>query len=403
MTFLSYYKSKFFYSKSGNAPVVLCKLSPSTFVKQLYGHLVTYGTPLNLNWFWSFGSMSGVLLTLQIVTGILISMHYHPDASEAFQCVQYFTLNVPNGNFLKYLHANGASTFFILVYLHIAKALFYGSYFKPRQFVWYVGIVIFILMMGTAFIGYVLPWGQMSLWGATVITSLLSAIPKIGTDLCYFVWGGYTVASPTLNRFYSLHFLLPFVIVGLAMLHLILLHAAGSNNTRGADVTRWINFFPSYGVKDFTALIVTGIFLSLVLALHPDAFGHPDNDLIADSYVTPKHIVPEWYFLPFYAILRSVPNKLGGVIAMFFSLISLFFLPSVNYSQIRNTAFRPLYAFFLFVFILNLFFLGWIGNLPPEAPFVQAGLIATIYYFLFIFVITPFCGITENILLSKHK
>lgn len=364
--------------------------------KTLYSHIIAYGTPFNLNWFWSFGSMAGLILVWQIITGWFLGFAYLDDPEYAFASIVYIMTDMENGYLLRYSHVNGASVFFIIVYLHMAKGLFYGSYFKPRNVVWWFGVIILILMMATAFIGYVLPWGQMSLWGATVITTLFSSIPKIGTQVCYTIWGGFTVAEPTLHRFFAIHFLLPFALIALVGSHLIFLHEAGSNNARGLDFFKSLFFFPAFGIKDLKAFIGTVVFLGVLLALHPNVFGHPDNDIPANPYATPPHIVPEWYFLPFYAILRSIPHKLGGVIAMFLSLVILLFLPFLNKSQIRNTFFRPIYAFFLFWFFIDLFFLGWIGQLSPESPYVVFGLIGTIYYFAFIVVIVPISGWYET-------
>jgi ubiquinol-cytochrome c reductase cytochrome b subunit len=367
----------------------MAKIANTKLAKMLYSHAITYGTPINLNWIWSFGSMAGFLLILQMVSGFLVACHYVSDAKIAFIAVEEIMTNIQHGWFLRYLHCNGASAFFIIVYLHIAKGLFYGSYFKPRHFLWFSGVLIFILMMATAFIGYVLPWGQMSLWGATVITSLFSVIPFISKSLLYSIWGGFTVSNPTLQRFSGIHYMLPFVIAGLAWVHLMLLHTAGSTNPTGAERTRIFNFFPSFGIKDVVAGCVTLVFLTALLAMHPNVFGHPDNEIPANIYVTPTHIVPEWYFLPFYAILRSIPHKTGGVLAMFFSLVVLFFLPLLNTSRLRSSFFRPYYSIYLLIFFIDLIFLGWIGQLPVESPYINLGSIGTLYYFAFFLYLVP--------------
>jgi len=359
-------------------------------------HLINYNTPFNLNYIWSLGAMSGLCLVLQVVSGIMLAMHYVADAELAFNCVEYIMSDVKYGWLIRYVHANGASVFFIVVYAHIIKALYYGGYCKPRQYIWFAGIIIFILMMATAFIGYVLPWGQMSLWGATVITSLFSAVPFIGNDLVQWLWGGYSVDEPTLMRFASLHYFLPYVILAVTGAHLVLLHTVGSSNPVGTPNPSTISFSPAFIIKDIAASLITFAFLAFLFTLWPNVLGHPDNAIPAQALVTPLHIVPEWYFLPYYAILRSIPHKVGGVVAMFGSLIILFILPFVNRSLIKSATFRPFYGFFLALWILNVAFLGWLGQLPVEQPFINYGLYATFYYFLFFLFFVPVAGVLEK-------
>lgn len=302
--------------------------------------------------------MSGLCLVLQIVSGIFLAMHYVADAALAFGCVEYIMTDVKYGWLIRYVHANGASVFFIVVYAHIVKALYYGGSNKPRQYIWFAGIVIFILMMATAFIGYVLPWGQMSLWGATVITSLFSAVPFIGADLVQWLWGGFSVDAPTLMRFASLHYFLPYVILAVTGAHLVLLHTVGSSNPVGTPNPSFVPFSPAFIIKDITAALVTFALLAFLFTLWPNALGHPDNAIPAQALVTPLHIVPEWYFLPFYAILRSIPDKVGGVVSMFGALLILFLLPFLNQSAISSATFRLAYGAVLAFLILDVAYLG---------------------------------------------
>lgn len=375
---------------------IIDQINGGKLIKVLYSHIATYATPSNLNWIWSFGAMAGLMLFLQFATGFFLGCNFTANVEWAFPSITYIMEDVPHGYLIRYLHANGASAFFIVVYAHIAKALFYGSYFKPRNYLWYTGVLIFILMMATAFIGYVLPWGQMSLWGATVITSLFTSIPKIGYELCTLLWGGYTVGNPTLQKFAMMHYILPSIIAGLVVIHIAILHAIGSNNPTGIEKPTLINFFPSFGIKDLAAGLISCIFLGVVLALHPNAFGHPDNDIPAQIYLTPLHIVPEWYFLPFYAILRSIPHKLGGVIAMFASILILFFVPHLNTSKYRNSSFNLYYSRYYFLFLLNLLFLAWVGQLPAESPFVVVGMFGTYYYFYFFLAVLPRANLSDR-------
>ena len=370
----------------------------------LNNHLVDYPTPGNISYFWGFGSLAGLLLVVQIVTGIFLAMHYTPHVTRAFSSVEHIMRDVNYGWLLRYLHANGASFFFIVVYLHIMRGLYYGSYAHPRGHLWASGVIIFILMMGTGFIGYVLPFGQMSLWGATVITNLVSAVPMVGESVVQWLWGGFSVDNATLNRFFSLHFTLPFVIAALAVVHLALLHAegVGSGNALGvdADADR-IPFYPYLYVKDMLGRIGVFTALSVFVFFVPNALGHPDNYIPANAMVTPPHIVPEWYFLVFYAILRSIPHKLRGVIAMLFALVCLMRLPYINTSEVRSSAFRPIYRTLFWVFIVDCLILGWIGQKPVEAPYIVIGQLGTVYYFAFLLVLIPLVGRLESALMRE--
>ena len=362
-------------------------------------HLIKYPTPININYAWSFGSLAGICLIIQILTGIFLAMHYTAHIDLAFSSVEHIMRDVNNGWLIRYAHANGASMFFIVVYCHIFRGLYYGSYMNPREVLWCSGVLMFILMMATAFMGYVLPWGQMSFWGATVITSLFTAIPFIGNIIVDWLWGGFTVGNATLNRFFSLHFFLPFALAGLSLIHLALLHKDGSNNPLGVDShVDKISFYPYFFIKDLFAFFSFLFFFFIFLFYFPNVLGHPDNYIPADPMQTPPHIVPEWYFLPYYAILRSIPDKLGGVLAMFSSLIALFFIPFINTSEIRSTNFRPLFKIFYWLTVVNFLLLGWIGQKPVTDVYILVGQLATAYYFLFFLVFIPILGIVETIL-----
>ena len=362
-------------------------------------HLIHYPSPINLSYAWSFGSTAGICLIIQLLTGVFLAMHYTPNIELAFGSVEHIMRDVNNGWLIRYMHANGASMFFIVVYCHIFRGLYYGSYMHPRQLLWCSGVVIFILMMGTAFIGYVLPWGQMSFWGATVITNLVTAVPLVGNAIVTWLWGGFTVDNPTLNRFYSLHFLFPFLIAGLSLVHLALLHKDGSNNPLGVDSSGdKIPFYPYFFVKDLFAFFVFLFVFCFFVFYFPNAMGHPDNYIPANPLVTPAHIVPEWYFLPFYAILRSIPDKLGGVLAMGGALIVLFFIPFTNTSEVRSTTFRPIFKIFYWLFVSDFLILGWIGQMPVKSVYVLVGQIATVYYFLFFIILIPLIGNVESFL-----
>jgi len=370
----------------------------------LDNHLIHYPSPLNLNYAWSFGSSAGICLIIQIISGIFLAMHYTPHIDLAFSSVEHIMRDVNNGWLIRYMHANGASMFFIVVYCHIFRGLYYGSYMHPRQILWCSGVLIFLLMMATAFMGYVLPWGQMSFWGATVISSMFTAIPYIGKSIVGWLWGGFTVNNATLNRFFSLHFVLPFVIVGITIIHIALLHKDGSNNPLGVDsATDKIPFYPYYLIKDLFAFFVFLLVFAFFVFYFPNFLGHPDNYIPADPMHTPAHIVPEWYFLPFYAILRSVPDKLGGVVAMFSAILILFLLPFINTSEIRSTTFRPIFRIFYWLFVADFLILGWVGQKPVKDTYVLIGKIATVFYFVYFLVIFPLTGIVESRLIHYKK
>ncbi|OUU61746.1 MAG: cytochrome b [Alphaproteobacteria bacterium TMED62] len=360
---------------------------------------VDYPTPKNLNYWWNFGSLAGFFLLVQIITGIILSMHYTAHVDHAFDSIEHIMRNVNHGWLIRYIHMNGASFFFIVVYIHIFRGLYYGSYKAPRELLWWLGILILLLMMATAFMGYVLPWGQMSFWGATVITNLFSAIPFIGESITQWLWGGYSVDNPTLSRFYTLHFLLPFLIVGVVILHIVALHTHGSNNPLGIDKKGpqdTIPFHPFYTIKDLFGLsFVLTIFFTVVF-FAPDYLGHPDNYVPADPLKTPAHIVPEWYFLPFYAILRAIPDKLGGVIAMFSAIFVLFLLPWLDTSKVRSATFRPIYKKLFWIFVLDALILGWVGSKPAEGIYIIISRLATLYYFVHFLILLPLLGKFEK-------
>jgi ubiquinol-cytochrome c reductase cytochrome b subunit len=369
----------------------------------LDSHIISYPTPINLNYFWSFGSSAGLCLLIQILTGIFLAMHYSPHIDLAFSSVEHIMRDVKNGWLIRYIHANGASMFFIVVYLHIFRGLYYGSYMYPRGRLWASGVVIFLLMMATAFMGYVLPWGQMSFWGATVITNLFSAIPFIGNSIVEWLWGGFSVGNATLNRFYSLHYLMPFIIVGFVFVHLSLLHKDGSNNPLGINTNiDYIPFYPYFYVKDLFSFLVLVLFFTIIVSFYPNILGHPDNYIPANPLSTPAHIVPEWYFLPFYAILRSIPDKLGGVLAMIGAILVWFLLPIINTSEIRSSKFRPIFAFTYWFLVSDFLILGWIGQKPVESPYIEVGMAATFFYFLFFIVLIPAIGLLEKKLIETY-
>jgi quinol-cytochrome oxidoreductase complex cytochrome b subunit len=360
-------------------------------------HLIDYPSPINLSYLWSFGSAAGICLVIQILTGVFLAMHYTAHVDLAFSSVEHIMRDVNNGWLIRYLHANGASMFFIVVYCHIFRGLYYGSYMHPREHLWYSGVSIFLLMMATGFLGYVLPWGQMSFWGATVITNLFSAIPFVGPSIVEWLWGGFSVDNATLNRFFSFHYLLPFLIAGLVVIHLALLHKDGSSNPIGVNTSvDNVSFYPYYYVKDLLSFFVLLLIFSFFVFFYPNSLGHPDNYIPANPLVTPAHIVPEWYFLPFYAILRSIPDKLGGVLAMGGAIAILFALPLFNTSEVRSTEFRPIFGFFYWFLAADFFLLGWLGQKPVEDPYVFLGVCATIFYFFFFIVIVPAIGILEK-------
>ena len=365
-------------------------------------HIINYPTPINLNYLWSFGSAAGICLVIQIITGIFLAMHYCPNIELAFNSVEHIMTDVRNGWLIRYIHANGASMFFIVVYCHIFRGLYYGSYIYPRGRIWASGVVIFLLMMATAFMGYVLPWGQMSFWGATVITNLFSAIPVVGPSIVEWLWGGFSVGNATLNRFFSLHYLLPFVIAGCVIVHLALLHKEGSNNPLGINTNSVnISFYPYFYVKDLFAFFILALVFSFFVFFYPNVLGHSDNYIPANPLSTPAHIVPEWYFLPFYAILRSIPDKLGGVVAMVSAIVVLLFLPLLNTSKIRSSKFRPIFGMAYWFLVSDFIILGWIGQKPVETPYIEIGLSATIFYFVFLIVLVPLIGYLESEMARK--
>jgi len=370
----------------------------------LNSHVIDYPTPSNLTYAWSFGSTAGICLVIQILTGVFLAMHYTPHIDLAFNSVEHIMRDVNNGWLIRYMHANCASMFFIVVYCHIFRGLYYGSYMFPRQLLWCSGVVIFILMMATAFMGYVLPWGQMSFWGATVITNLFSAIPFVGGAIVEWLWCGFSVDNATLNRFFSLHFLVPFLIAGVTIVHLALLHEHGSNNPVGTESSvDKVPFYPYFYVKDLLAFFGLITVFATFVFYFPNAMGHPDNYIPANPMVTPSHIVPEWYFLPFYAVLRSIPDKLGGVAAMGGALVVLFTIPFINTSEIRGPQFRPLFRIAFWLLVVDFLILGWIGQKAVETPFIEIGQVATVIYFAFFLFVIPGLGLFETKLVNFEE
>ncbi len=372
------------------------RLPVFTMIQKEYG---VFPTPRNFNYFWNFGALAMINLVIMIATGIFLAMNYTPHATMAFDSVERIMRDVNSGWLLRYVHANGASMFFIVVYIHMFRGLYYGSYKTPRELLWILGVVIMLLMMATAFMGYVLPWGQMSYWGATVITNLFSAFPLVGEHIVTWLWGGFSVDNPTLNRFFSLHYLLPFVLVGVVFLHIAALHITGSNNPLGIEVkgpADTLPFHPYYTIKDSVGICVYLIVFALLVFFAPNYLGHSDNYIPANPLVTPAHIVPEWYFLPFYAILRSVPDKLGGVLLMFASIGVLAVLPWLDTSPVRSARFRPIYRILFWVLAFTCVVLGVCGAKPAEGVWVVISRIGTAYYFLHFLVILPVLGKFER-------
>ncbi len=372
------------------------RLPVFTMMQKEYG---VFPTPRNFNYFWNFGALAMINLVIMIATGIFLAMNYTPNALLAFDSVERIMRDVNYGWLLRYVHANGASMFFIIVYIHIFRGIYYGSYKTPRELLWILGVAILLIMMATAFMGYVLPWGQMSYWGATVITNLFSAFPLVGEKIVIWLWGGFSVDNPTLNRFFALHYLMPFVLVGVVFLHIAALHITGSNNPLGIDPKGpqdTLPFHPYYTIKDSVGICVYLIVFALFVFFAPNYLGHPDNYIPANPLVTPEHIVPEWYFLPFYAILRSVPDKLGGVLLMFGSIGVLFVLPWLDTSPVRSARFRPVYRVLVWVLVLAMIVLGFCGAKPPEGIWVWLSRLATVYYFLHFLVILPILGKFER-------
>ena len=364
--------------------------------------LIDLPSPSNISYLWNFGSLLGLCLGIQILTGIFLAMHYSADVSIAFSSVTHILEDVNYGFLLKYLHANGASAFFICVYIHIARGFYYGSYL--RSHLWFSGISIFLIMMLTAFIGYVLPWGQMSFWGATVITNFVSAIPYIGDEIVQWIWGGFSVSNATLNRFFSLHYLFPFILALLAIIHIVLLHENGSNSPIGINPNSdKVPFHSYYSSKDLYGFVLLFILLSVLVFYVPNILGDPENYIKANPLVTPVHIMPEWYFLFAYAILRAIPNKLGGVIALVLSVVILAVLPFVHTSYIKGLTFRPLGKMFYWFFMANFILLTWIGSKPVEDPYIFIGQLSSIFYFSYFLVLVPLGGLLENYILFKKS
>jgi ubiquinol-cytochrome c reductase cytochrome b subunit len=376
-------------------------LKTHVLLRLLNSYVVDSPQPANISYLWNFGSLLATCLIIQILTGAFLAMHYTPNVDLAFNSVEHIMRDVNNGWLMRYTHANVASFFFIFVYMHIARGLYYGSYKSPRVLVWSIGVIILVLMMAIGFLGYVLPYGQMSLWGATVITNLLSAIPIFGQDIVELIWGGFSVSNATLNRFFSLHYLLPFLLAALAVAHLIALHVEGSNNPNGVTSSgdRYA-MHPYFTFKDLVTIFAFFLVLSILVFFYPNLLGHSDNYIPADPMVTPASIVPEWYLLPYYAILRSIPNKLLGVIAMFGSLFILLVLPLTDLSRIRGNQFRPAMKLAFWFFVVDFFILMWIGSQHPNTPYVEIGQIATAFYFSWFLIIIPVIGLSENTLLD---
>jgi ubiquinol-cytochrome c reductase cytochrome b subunit len=372
----------------------------------VHDSFVSYPVPRNLNYAYTFGGILSIMLVVQILTGVVLAMHYAASTSLAFSSVEHIMRDVNWGWMIRYMHMNGASFFFVAVYLHIGRGLYYGSYKAPRELLWILGCIIFLLMMATAFMGYVLPWGQMSFWGATVITGFFTAFPVIGDWVQTLLLGGFAVDNPTLNRFFSLHYLLPFMIAGVVILHVWALHVTGQTNPTGIEVkhkTDTLPFTPFATVKDAFAMLVFLLVFAYFVFYMPNYLGHPDNYIEADPLKTPAHIVPEWYFLPFYAILRAITfnigpidSKLGGVLAMFGAVLVLFVIPWLDTSKVRSAVYRPWYKLFFWLFVVNALFLGWLGSRPAEGWYIPAMQLSTLYYFAFFLVIMPLLGLFET-------
>ena len=364
----------------------------------IYHTVTSYKAPSILSYFWNFGSLALFCLILQIITGIFLAMHYVASPDLAFNSVEHIMRDVNYGWLIRYLHANGASMFFLVVYVHIFRGLYYGSYMYPREILWCTGVIILLIMILTAFMGYVLPWGQMSFWAATVITNLASAVPFVGKYIVYWLWGGYSVGGPTLNRFFSLHYLFPFILTALVIGHVLILHEVKSNNPIGVRIPDIVQFTPYFSVKDLYGVVIFWIFFSTFLFYAPNLLGHTDNYIKANPMVTPTHIVPEWYFLPFYAILRSVPSKGGGVILLLAAILILLVLPFYSTSKIRSSSFRTIHKIGFWFFFADCLILGWIGGKSIETPFYEIGQLSTFFYFFYLICIVPMITYIEDIL-----
>ncbi|MGH6763449.1 MAG: cytochrome b [Phyllobacterium sp.] len=372
----------------------------------MYDSFVAYPVPRNLNYAYAFGGILAIMLVAQILTGVVLAMHYVAHTSLAFVSVEKIMRDVNSGWLLRYMHSNGASMFFFAVYIHIFRGLYYGSYKAPRELLWILGVIIYVLMMATGFMGYVLPWGQMSFWGATVITGFFTAFPIIGEPIQQLLLGGFAVDNPTLNRFFALHYLLPFMIAGVVILHIWALHVTGQTNPTGIEVkskTDTLPFTPYATVKDSVAMVLFFILFAYFVFYMPNFLGHPDNYIEANPLKTPSHIVPEWYFLPFYAMLRAITfnvgpidSKLGGVLVMFGAILVLFVVPWLDTSKVRSAVYRPWYKLFFWLFVINAIILGWLGSRPAEGAYVIASQIGTLYYFGFFIVIMPLLGLIET-------
>nr|ABY80860.1 cytochrome b [Lepidophyma smithii] len=368
-------------------------------LKIINSSFIDLPTPSNISAWWNFGSILGMCLIIQILTGLFLSMHYTADIASAFSSIAHISRDVQYGWLIRNIHANGASIFFISIYLHIARGLYFGSYMY--KITWNTGVILLLLTMATAFVGYVLPWGQMSFWGATVITNLLSAIPYIGTTMVQWIWGGFSVDNATLTRFFTFHFILPFIIIAAAALHLLFLHETGSNNPTGLNSnTDKIPFHPFFSYKDLLGAIIVTMALLLLALFSPNLLGDPENFTPANPLVTPPHIKPEWYFLFAYAILRSIPNKLGGVLALLFSILILMLLPLLHTSKQRTSMFRPLSQAILWMTLANIMILTWIGGQPVEPPFILIGQLSSTLYFLLLLLLYPAIATLENKLLK---
>ncbi len=380
-------------------------LKSHPFLKLVNAYIIDHSQPSNISYLWNFGSLLGLCLVIQIVTGVTLAMHYNPSIAEAFNSVEHIMRDVNNGWLIRYLHSNTASAFFFLVYLHIGRGFYYGSYRAPRTLAWVIGAIMLILMMGIGFLGYVLPYGQMSLWGATVITNLISAIPWIGQDVVEFIWGGFSVNDATLNRFFALHFVLPFALAALALMHLIAVHeSAGASNPLGvAGYYDRIPFAPYYLFKDLITIFIFIFVLSIFVFFMPNVLGDSENYIMANPMQTPAAIVPEWYLLPFYAILRSIPNKLLGVIAMFSSLIIILLLPKADLGLTKGLQFRPISKIMFYTFVINFLILMQLGAKHVESPYIELGQVSTILYFSYFLIIVPVSSIIENTLIEVER